>query len=184
MNPAQPDYAFIVTVGLAFAVALSIAIVVLMQIRPRLSLHNLRIAWSVFFGIACVLLIAVWVRSYWKCDYIQRVNQNYVLRTIASNNGIVYLQNNNVAVPGVTVTGWNYASVESTEKPPDFRWVLSSADDEAPFYIPLWILTSIAAVFAAISLMPWSKRFSLRTLLIATTLVAVVLGLVVWLLRN
>ena len=59
MDPAQPDYAFIVTVGLAFAVALSIAIVVLMQIRPRLSLQNLRIAFSVLCGIACVLLAEI-----------------------------------------------------------------------------------------------------------------------------
>src|SRR4051794_7644371 len=27
-----------------------------------------RIAWSVFWGVACVLLIVLWVRSYWWSD--------------------------------------------------------------------------------------------------------------------
>src|SRR5262245_14496481 len=37
----------------------------------RLSLmrfRKLRIAWSVGWGLACVLLIALWVRSCWWCD--------------------------------------------------------------------------------------------------------------------
>ena len=30
--------------------------------------RKLRIAWSVVWGIACVLLIVLWVRSYWSVD--------------------------------------------------------------------------------------------------------------------
>ena len=30
--------------------------------------RKLRIAWSVVWGLACVLLIALWVRSYWYWD--------------------------------------------------------------------------------------------------------------------
>ena len=30
--------------------------------------RKLRIAWSVFWGLACVLLIVLWVRSYWFFD--------------------------------------------------------------------------------------------------------------------
>ena len=30
--------------------------------------RKLRIAWSVGCAIACVLLIALWVRSYWRAD--------------------------------------------------------------------------------------------------------------------
>src|SRR6478609_7250090 len=30
--------------------------------------RKLRIAWSVAWGLACVLLIVLWVRSYWWCD--------------------------------------------------------------------------------------------------------------------
>jgi hypothetical protein len=43
--------------------------------------------------------------------------------------------------------------------------------------LPYWFACATAAICAAI---PWSvKRFSLRTLLIATTLIAAVLGLIV-----
>ncbi len=51
--------------------------------------------------------------------------------------------------------------------------------DSDYFYLPLWFVALPAALLASIAWLP--NRFSLRTLLIATTLVAVVLGLFVWL---
>ena len=45
--------------------------------------------------------------------------------------------------------------------------------------MPLVLLLLVAAL-VAVPWIPYSRRFSLRTLLIATTLVAVVLGLAVW----
>src|SRR4051794_39162743 len=33
-------------------------------------LRKLRIAWSVFWGLACVLLIVLWVRSYFRVDMV------------------------------------------------------------------------------------------------------------------
>src|SRR5262245_57793790 len=38
--------------------------------RPRL-IRGLRIAWSVVWGILCVLLIVLWMRSYWWVTNIQ-----------------------------------------------------------------------------------------------------------------
>ncbi len=46
--------------------------------------------------------------------------------------------------------------------------------------IPFWFLAALSAVFASIPWVHWSRRFSLRTLLVAMTLVAVVLALVVY----
>jgi hypothetical protein len=43
---------------------------------------------------------------------------------------------------------------------------------------PHWLLITIAAMFGVGSWWGWRLQFSLRTLLIATTLIAVVLGLV------
>ena len=37
--------------------------------RPRL-IRGLRIAWNVVFGILCLLLIVLWVRSYWRYDLL------------------------------------------------------------------------------------------------------------------
>jgi hypothetical protein len=48
-------------------------------------------------------------------------------------------------------------------------------------FAPYWFPVLISGVLAAV---PWIRwRFSLRTLLIATTIIAVVLGLIVWLRR-
>ena len=48
-------------------------------------------------------------------------------------------------------------------------------------YLPHWLPAMIVAAIGTAPWLPWFSRFSLRTLLIATTLVAVVLGLIVWL---
>ena len=50
--------------------------------------------------------------------------------------------------------------------------------------IPQWFPVLLFATLATAPWIRWSKRFSLRTLLIATTLVAVVLGLVVYAARK
>ena len=47
--------------------------------------------------------------------------------------------------------------------------------------VPYWSLVSLSAVFAYLPWLHW--RFSLRTLLIATTLVAVLLGAIVYAIR-
>ena len=58
-----------------------------------------------------------------------------------------------------------------------FRW---HTEPDIRCTIPLLVSDCMLSAVAAIS--PWLRwRFSLRTLLIATTLVAVVLGLIVWL---
>lgn len=46
--------------------------------------------------------------------------------------------------------------------------------------VPHWFQVVVFVLIAAVPWSPWSRRFSLRTLLIATTLLAVVLGLAVW----
>ena len=53
--------------------------------------------------------------------------------------------------------------------------------DRGPIVIvPDWFFIGVAAVLSAAPWIRWSNRFSLRTLLITTTVVAVLLGLVVW----
>jgi hypothetical protein len=48
-------------------------------------------------------------------------------------------------------------------------------------WMPTWVLIVATVTIGVIPWIHWSKRFSLRTLLIAITAVAVVLGLVMWL---
>jgi len=47
--------------------------------------------------------------------------------------------------------------------------------------VPHWFLALFVATIGAMPWIGWSNKYSLRTLLIAMTLVAVVLGLIVWL---
>jgi hypothetical protein len=148
--------------------------------------RKLRIAWSVLCGIACVLLIALWVRSY---RYVETVLCKF------SDDVLIYAG----SLPGEL--GFSIVSEESVEpwivyKQPSEKWLKGVGDrwleqtwggfridiDNAGIMAPYWFLVSI---FATVGTLAWIHKlkwkFSLRTLLIATTLVAVVLGLIVWL---
>jgi len=50
--------------------------------------------------------------------------------------------------------------------------------------VPIWMLGALVLALAAVPWIRWSARFSVRTLLIATTLVAVVLGLAIYAARK
>ena len=48
--------------------------------------RKVRIVWSVAWGIACVLLVVLWVRSYWWTDSIEYV-ESFVSTTVESSIG-------------------------------------------------------------------------------------------------
>ena len=76
----------------------------------------------------------------------------------------------------------NYPSRTSIEPQKGFLGFLSDWHSDL-WYVqtPYWFLVALGVILAAASWVRW--RFTLRTLLIVTTLVAVVLGLIVWLVR-
>jgi hypothetical protein len=153
----------------------------------RKYLHYLRIAWSVGCAIACVLLIALWIRSYWRYDYARKPidfrraisftsHGGYAgIRVATFKLGSYFPQLDGTAVP-IRATGWQIgvqpASGATNNPHFDFR-LYPYLSIEAPH----WFLVLITAVPAAIGAAPWIRqlklRFSLRTLLIATTLVCV-----------
>ncbi len=144
--------------------------------------RKLRIAWSVGCGIACVLLILLWVRSYWCEEAVLGVRESYRW-AIESRYGVLQCY---VAKGGNTLRqSWNYYSISDEKhgnafRPTSFRWYYDPAD-VSDLSVPHWLP---AIVFYALAALPWLQwRFTTRTLLIATTLVAVVLGLVVAVLR-
>jgi len=91
--------------------------------------RKLRIAWSVVWGLACVSLIVLWVRSYGREDL--RIDSQFWVADLT------------------TVAGRKLH----------------------------WLVTIFCAILVGVI---WPGRFSLRALLIATTLLAAVLGLIVW----
>jgi hypothetical protein len=156
--------------------------------------RKLQIAWSVLCGIACVLLIALWVRSHRTCDrlhlpisdsdrFIFESNQGRIMALfdwggtwqvgLEPDNpwGGSYLIEGGVANDWPQITDYRFAILHG--KPSGVFWIM-------PHWFPVLLLATSAVA-------PWYRRirwrFSLRTLLIATTLVAVVLGLVVYFAR-
>ena len=169
--------------------------------------RRLRIAWSVLCGTICVLLIVLWVLSYWW-------NGSVEIRVSSTRELMV------MSVQGYTYWGtlpdqdWNWnVSIEPLDEGDQtfiltsgiridthetfrtgnlasnanaglnwrgrFGFGLSHSPDVQFVSFPHWFLVLLSAAFATAPWLHW--RYSLRTLLIATTLVAVVLGLIVWL---
>jgi hypothetical protein len=151
----------------------------------RRRFRNLRIAWSVVCSIATVLLVVLWVRSYWWEDglvWVRGSARNVIL--VNSKSGTLGFS----FCPG--------GDAEEQLLPPFFKLTrpLPRNSQVTPFAwfsdavltiirVPTWALIALSV---AIGTTPWfghPRRFSLRTLLIATTVVAVGLGLIVYLAR-
>jgi hypothetical protein len=141
--------------------------------------RRLRIAVSVFFALLCVVILAFWVRSYQKDDFVYNRDNMDRFATLGSNSGTVYFYRS--TLPGYSyfqLREWTYGSVDATQPQAVFTW-------QSPLYgperivLPHWLPALLAATSAT---MPWLRwRYSLRMLLIAVTLVAVLLGLGIWL---
>jgi hypothetical protein len=151
--------------------------------------RNLRIAWSVLWGLAAVLLIVLWARSYW-CGH-KIVGQLTTTEAFILESRLGRIEVTIVELPygsfrsvpfsiiahgpqrsfGDTVIGFDAPETVGGfffGRSGGFRWVI----------VPYRFVLLLASVLAAI---PWiPRRFTLRTLLIATTLVALALGLIVW----
>jgi hypothetical protein len=128
--------------------------------------RGLRIALSAVFGIVCVLLIALWVQSYWWQDCVTFNYSNSGCLRVYSVQGRIATQRKGFA--------WSDQWLNFHES----RLVGPQIFTE--FTIPYWCCVLLSAMLAVIPWLPWSRSFSLRTLLIATTLIAVLLGLAVW----
>jgi hypothetical protein len=146
------------------------------------NLRYLRILWTVFCGIVCVLLIVLWVRSYWWHDILQLGDG----RAVASCLGTVHACVVSVG-PGLEPR-WILTGSQLLKPATQKYSCLGIGFSPGKFWpgvvIPDWLPTLLFATLAAAPWIRWSKRFSIRTLLIATTLIAVVLGVIVWAVRR
>jgi hypothetical protein len=152
--------------------------------------RKLRIAWSVVCGIATVLLIVLWARSYWWYECIG-LNNLYFGISLSTGRGKILYQIYGPAtatashwyyvyhpvIPGGLYSGKSFFEILYGHGDYPYRIYLTPGLS----VIPYWLLVAFAALLAPLPWLRW--RFTPRTLLIATTLVAVVLGLIVWLVR-
>jgi hypothetical protein len=144
---------------------------------------------SVFFGVLTVALLVLWVRSYWRMDVLVRDAPEE--QQIISSLGRIKVTLHKQALPGTLRTNWNL------ESHPQKTLASKSAATRQTSYtgfpgfvrsmrfsavsLPYWLLVVISSSATVLPIRV--RRFSLRTMLIGTTLVAVVLGLAVWAVR-
>jgi hypothetical protein len=141
-----------------------------------------RIAVTALSLTACVLLIALWVRSYWWADEVTLASR----LMFGSSNGCV--RYHVLFAPYSFTDDWNY----SCWSIPD--WVSGGSRLEVakhnlfflmpqsisrPGFVPYWFFTLPPFTLTLVQIRRLKWRFSLRTLLIATTLVAVVLRIMI-----
>jgi hypothetical protein len=148
--------------------------------------RKLRIAWSVGWGLLAVLLVVLWVRSYWWVDQaFIRFSDDFTPGVATCQRGFAFVTD---ALP------------EDSPQLPPFEVQSFRRDDPSvlgidlmdevleqgtfghylvvPYVMPALIVTVLTFI-------PWLRwRFSLRSLLIAVTLVAVVLGFVAYAVRG
>lgn len=166
--------------------------------RPRL-IRWLRVAVSAVSVMVCSLSLILWATSYyWSayaaipltharfvgvesfygvliCDY---ADQSHYQGTSLYRNRSWEFELDSVGVTDLTTYGYS-------NNIPLFRFEVPNPS-EVTLTIPYWFLILLSASLAFAPWISWRRthwRFTTRTLLIVTTLVAVVLGFVVWLVR-
>jgi hypothetical protein len=156
----------------------------------------LRLAFSAVCGAVCLLLIAFWVRSYWWAD--SAISQPSTLPRqigLISRRGrltlIVTQRDPRSRVADYFPSSWRIESDFLTNgiRHPAVRlrpmWVYE-ADRRLGrlLIIPHWFPVLFFGAMATCTWLPWFDwRFSLRTLLIATTIVALLIGAIVYAVR-
>jgi hypothetical protein len=144
--------------------------------RPRI-LRLLRIAFSDVCGIVCLLLIALWVRSYTYHDGIWgRISHTEGFHASSHEGRVQFITLRNLGI-----IEWRLAIGERIDvgRTPKYIPGLEYSQSALGVFlaIPIWFPVALLGTLAGT--LATKARFSLRTLLIATTLVAVVLGLAV-----
>ena len=161
---------------------------------PR-TVRLLRVVSSVVCGLVCLLWFVLWVRSYWHIDQLGRniVGKNHIgFMSIRGHLMACYRDDPalmaELKAAGV-VDGW-YRGELLTED-----WITGTAGEKqwdpsklfrgfkfsiSDLRLPYWFLVLTFAVPAAVLWPHWSRRFTLRTLLVGMSALAVLLVLLVW----
>jgi hypothetical protein len=143
-------------------------------------LKYLRIAVTALSLTACVLLIALWVRSYWWCDLYNRQESDHISRfRVISMEGRIHYIGSCMTVG--STEGFKSYPIDHVWFPRNEFVAPGEAFKRGSAYRFTCRYLSPVLLGAFLSAAPWIPwRFSLRTLLIATTLIAVGLGTIIY----
>ena len=148
-------------------------------------LRRLKIAASLFWLLVAVVLVGLSVWSSLSRFGVQHQASSGDVTGISSEGGDLLVFHSDASDwaalrwRGAPLTGWFFHKFPRNPYQPRMasRWRAKSFS----LVVPYWAPTMIAVALAA---MPWLRwRFSIRTMLVATTLIAVTLGYVAITLR-
>ena len=142
-------------------------------------LRYLRIAFSITCLTACVALVALWVRSNRARDVligpIYGIH-SFSLTSVDGRIGFFRLWTGGRDLP------YSVHSDPIDEFPPfapeSFTITKPTRINGLGVVLPHWFLVVLTGTFAVIPSLKWSRRFSVRTLLIVMTLIAALLGVI------
>lgn len=145
--------------------------------RPRL-IFWLRVAVSAFCLALFVGVILLWGRSHNRADLFHALIWNDQRLFVCSMDSRIY-----GAVFSAYAFGTERHKLLHVESGPS-SLTLRSMRNAMSLVVPHYLIAIMVAAFAVL---PWTGsirwRFSIRSLLILTTIVAIVLGLIVWAMR-
>jgi hypothetical protein len=160
---------------------------------------------SIVCLVLCVALMGMWVRSYrWSDHFSGRMTETRVFIVVLESGRILWRLES-----GRTVG--RYESPMRNEPRPDWAWrttsypigsfeiprvhggwstgfgflmksdAISLQETVSSVVLPYWFLVLTSGSLAMAFQFPWPPRFTLRSLFIVTTFLAVVLGMIAWL---
>jgi hypothetical protein len=153
----------------------------------RRTIRYLRIALTAMSLTACVLLVALWARSYTWCDiFCLRIDGTHD-QWLQSLDGKLTYDGRASLVKGERFRWivnpaeiWRRSEDWATKSVLGFQWSLGGYPRPM---IPHWFPTLIFAVLAVLPWLHW-RRFSLRTLLIFMTVAAMFMGAIAYFLST
>jgi hypothetical protein len=154
--------------------------------------YKLRIAASLAFGLTAVVICVMWVRSYWWFEGYS-IKQSTYHAGIAWCAGVLVIEGTNPANPnrnaGYFWSAFDDRGVRALKAELTYGFDLRRWNNSFVVAMPIWavLIATLLCMAQSFAVKDWPcvpSRFSLRTLLMATTLLAVALGMVVWVVRR
>lgn len=142
--------------------------------------RKLRIAWSIFWGSLCLLMIAWWIRSYWWQDqgFVKLTPSKYVSYNAGEGRMCLWFEYRAIS----KWYDWSGRPIENREGPnmPNrIPWLdIGFWPHMTRVYAAHCFLTLVFGSLVGVAWCP--TRFSIRGILTATAAIVTVLGVIIW----
>lgn len=144
-------------------------------------LRPLRIAVSVVSGLGCMLVIVFWIRSYWSLDVVWNGRTDAI--ELSSYQGRLYYYDGPAFIS--LELRWQYTSTAIDDSLTGYHFQPAAFSPMPAYrsYSLSYAVVLAAMLYGSVAVwLPW--RYSLRTLLLVTTAVAILLGLIIYATRG